>query len=129
MHQTHKRLVANLKKIRKEKGMSQKVLAESSDMIPSTYSRIESGQVSPGLSTLIRLAESLEVEVAELFQITELKDTTLVQKLDMITSLSDYNRNVLEIMMESILEKDKLEKAKTHQMQKRLEELEQVRKR
>ena len=54
---------------------------------------------------------------------------SIVEKLEMIDGLTDYNRNVLEIMMDTVFEKDKLEKAQEVKMKKLLEELEKVRKR
>lgn len=121
-------LANNLKSIRKEKGLHQSHVAQRSGVIASTYSRIETCNVSPNLSTLIAIAEALEVPMAELFERREIKDKSIVQKLEMINYLSDYNRNVLEIMMDTVFEKDKLEKAQEIKMKNRLAELEKIRK-
>ncbi|MDC9723405.1 MAG: helix-turn-helix transcriptional regulator [Urechidicola sp.] len=118
----------NLKAIRKEKGLSQQSIADLSGMIASTYNRIENMKVSPSIDTVEKIANAMDVTVSDLFQSRELSDKSLVQKLEMINELSDYNRNVLEIMMDTVLEKDKLEKTQEIKMKKRLIELENVRK-
>lgn len=118
----------NLKAIRKEKGLHQSQVAEKSGVIASTYSRIETCNVSPNLSTLTAIASALEVPMAELFERKEISDKSLVQKLEMINGLSEYNRNVIEIMMDTVLEKDKLEKSAERKMKGRLNELDSIRK-
>lgn len=42
-------------------------LAERSGLAPSTLSKIENGQLSPTYETLLRLADGLQVDIAELF--------------------------------------------------------------
>lgn len=119
----------NLKAIRKEKKLFQKDIERRSGILASTYSRIENMEVVPGLATIERIAEALEVSVAELFQSREIGDKTLMQKFEMVAGLSEYNRNVVEILLDSLIEKDKLEKSQEVKMKKRLEELEKFRER
>jgi len=128
MSDIQQNLAKNLKSIRKEKGLHQSQVAKKSGVIASTYSRIETCNVSPNLSTLISIAEALEVPMAELFERKEISDKSLVQKLDMIGGLSEYNRNVIEIMMDTVLEKDQLEKSAEIKLKGRLNELEAIRK-
>ena len=45
----------------------------------------------------------------------------------MINSMSDYNKNVVEILLDSIIEKDKLEKTQDIKMSNRLKELNSIR--
>lgn len=128
MNDIQQTLAKNLKAIRKEKKMHQSHVAQKSGVIASTYSRIETCNVSPNLSTLISIAEALEVPMAELFERKEINDKTIVQKLEMINGLSEYNRNVIEIMIDTVLEKDKLEKSAELKMKGRLNELDAIRK-
>ena len=116
----------NLKAIRKEKGLSQNDVAEKSGMIASTYNRIENMKVSPSIDTIERIAKAMDTPFVELFLSREIKDRSLLDKLEVINNLSDYNRNVVEIMLNTIIEKDKLEKTKEFKIQKRLEELNKV---
>ena len=117
----------NLKAFRKEKKISQQYIAERSDMQPATYNRIENMKVSPSIDTLERIALAMEIPFVELFQSREISDKSIKQKLEKIESLSEYNRNVVEILLESIIEKDSLEKSQQMKMKSRLEELEKVR--
>jgi transcriptional regulator with XRE-family HTH domain len=57
-----------LKEIRRQKGWSQKDLADSSGVGQDTISGIESGRHEPRPSTLRKLAEALGVQVADFFK-------------------------------------------------------------
>jgi len=128
MSATQQLLSENLKFYRKQKKLKQSDVAEASGILPSTYSRIETGQVSPNLSSLERISEAMGIPLVELFQSREISDKSLAQKLEAIQGLSEYNRNVVEILLDSIIEKDTLEKSQEVKMKRRLEELGQVRK-
>jgi transcriptional regulator with XRE-family HTH domain len=57
----------NLKKIREDKGLSIRQLAASSGLEYSQLQRIEKGKVNFALTTLVAIAQGLEMEVSELF--------------------------------------------------------------
>ncbi len=121
-------LSKNLKAIRKEKGLHQSTVAQRSGVIASTYSRIESCQVSPNLSTLEKLAEAMEVPMEQFFKQNNTAKKSLLEKLKMIEDMEEYNRSVVEVMIDTVLEKDKLEKAQQIKMKKRLSQLKEIRK-
>src|SRR5215207_8517509 len=56
-----------LRRIRKERGLSQQRLAELAKVDKVTIVHIEGGKVSPKVETLEKLASALEIEVADLF--------------------------------------------------------------
>ncbi|MFT4534841.1 MAG: transcriptional regulator with XRE-family HTH domain [Saprospiraceae bacterium] len=58
----------NLRKIRKEKGLSQEKLAYMVDLSLSQVGRIEGGEVNPTICTVKIFAEGLEIEPNRLFQ-------------------------------------------------------------
>ena len=58
----------NLRKIRIRKGMSQETLAMSADMERSQVARIERGEINTTISTVLAIANALEVEVTDLFR-------------------------------------------------------------
>jgi transcriptional regulator with XRE-family HTH domain len=60
--------VETLRELRRRRGWSQKDLADSSGVGQDTISGIESGRHEPRPSTLRKLAEALEVEVADFFR-------------------------------------------------------------
>jgi len=57
----------NLRKLRKEKGMSMQELADISDVEYSQISRIERGLINTSLSNVFAVAQALEVDPRELF--------------------------------------------------------------
>lgn len=61
-------LGSNIAKIRAEKGMTQKQLADACDFEKSNMSRIESGNTSPTLTSLLKIAQALDVDISELFK-------------------------------------------------------------
>lgn len=62
-----KKLGKNLRKVRKEKGLSMEQLANKSDVEYSQISRIELGQINTSVSTIKDIADGLEVPVSYIF--------------------------------------------------------------
>ena len=58
----------NLRKIRKEKGLTQQDLANDIDVEISQISRIERGIINTSIATANTLARALKIEVSELFK-------------------------------------------------------------
>jgi transcriptional regulator with XRE-family HTH domain len=59
--------VRELKRIRKQKGVTQRELSEASGVDPATISLVETGKRQPKIETLESLARALGVEVGEFF--------------------------------------------------------------
>ena len=57
--------------IRETKGLTQEQVAEKLNMSPSAYGNIERGDSDIKLSRLEKIAESLEVKLSELFELSE----------------------------------------------------------
>ena len=68
-----KNVCAQLKSIREEKGMPINQLAEKSGLSWAGVMRIEEGERIPSLSTIMRIAASLEVELWKLIRDLETK--------------------------------------------------------
>jgi len=66
-HLFTKALGKHLRHIRKEKGLSMEQLAYKAEMEYRQLGRIERGEVSATVVTLLRLAEALEVDIKEFF--------------------------------------------------------------
>ncbi len=62
------RFAAQLTRIRKEKGMSMRQLAAATGLEYSQIQRIEKGKVNFAFSTLVALAQGLELDFGELFK-------------------------------------------------------------
>jgi Predicted transcriptional regulators len=56
-----------LRDLRKEARLSVQALGKRAGLAPSTVSKIENDQISPTYDTLLRLADGLSVDIAELF--------------------------------------------------------------
>ena len=53
--------------LRKERKMSMQLLANIAEIELSQIYRIETGKINPKLTTILKIAEALEVEIRELF--------------------------------------------------------------
>ena len=60
-------IVKQIQKLRELKGISQQDLAAKCNFEKSNMSRLEAGKVNPTLSTLEKVANALDITLAELF--------------------------------------------------------------
>lgn len=60
-------LAKRLKEIRSQKGISQEELAYRSEITLSQIARIETVRINPTVSTIFKIARTLEVPLTELF--------------------------------------------------------------
>jgi len=63
-----------VRRLRTERGLSQQELAERMGVTQSVVARLEAGGVEPRLSTLDRVAQALDVELAVHFQTGTARD-------------------------------------------------------
>ena len=56
----------NLKKLRTERGFSTRKFAIEADISTSSLARLESGSTNPSLTTLLKLADALRVDLNKL---------------------------------------------------------------
>jgi len=76
-----------IKEIRTRKRLTQEQLSEKMEINPKYLSSIERGNENPTLNTLIKLSESLEVDLGEIFSHIQIEDPG--ERKSMITSLLD----------------------------------------
>lgn len=72
-----KQLGENLKRIRKNKGISRKDLADKSGLSESAIARYETNQREPRFSILCKISESLDMTVNELIDYEDIKINNL----------------------------------------------------
>lgn len=78
---------ARIKEIRTKKGITQEQLSERMEINPKYLSSIERGKENPTLNTLIRLSESLGVDLSEIFRFIQIEDPA--ERKSLIISLLD----------------------------------------
>jgi transcriptional regulator with XRE-family HTH domain len=59
---------ANLRSARERAGLTQEALGHRADFHPTEVNRIENGHRNPGLLTIVKLAEALEIPSGELMR-------------------------------------------------------------
>ncbi|MGE0322508.1 MAG: helix-turn-helix domain-containing protein [Polyangiaceae bacterium] len=57
-----------IREIRRQKGETQESLSAKIAMLAPNFAKIEQGRTNPTIETLLRIADGLEVELAELFR-------------------------------------------------------------
>ena len=105
-------VVANIKQIRKSKGIPQKEMAQRMDVPQSRYSVIENGKNELNLATVDKVAKALEVSALDLFINSEEKGRALLDKLEMLQRLPKEEREMIEGMIDIALEKYRMEQEK-----------------
>ena len=81
---------ARIKEVRNKKGLTQEQLSEKMEINPKYLSSIERGCENPTLNTLLRLSETLEVDLGQILSFTQIEDpgerkllvTTLLEQAD-----------------------------------------------
>lgn len=76
---------ARIKEIRNRKGLTQEQLSENMNINPKYLSSIERGKENPTLNTFIKLAESLDVDIDEIFSSIQIEDPS--KRKSLINSL------------------------------------------
>lgn len=113
----------NIKRIRTAKNLSQKEVTINASLDTAQYSRIENGKTDPSVNTLERIAKALGITLAELFASTdELKeinslDKSLMEKVALMESLSDEEKQTIYTMLDAFIGKRKLKDALSNVLQ------------
>ena len=92
---------ARIKQIRTKKGFTQEELSERIDINPKYLSSIERGKENPTLNTLIRISESLDVDLSKIFSSIQIQDPA-VRKSMIISLLDEADKNQLKLIFKII---------------------------
>ncbi|BCS55620.1 helix-turn-helix domain-containing protein [Geobacter sp. SVR] len=90
MKTTRELLGARIKELRKRRGLTQEQLAEKVDLATRYISLIEVGRSSPSLETIENIANTLEVELKDLFDYMHL-DPERVAPVELGKSLDEID--------------------------------------
>lgn len=92
-----------LKQIRISRGISQEQLSEMIYLSPRQMSIIETGNSYPSLDTFIRIAEKLEFDINEFFNIDIKKDDLLRENVvEQIKSIDSKHLNLISEIITAI---------------------------
>ena len=89
---------ARIKEIRTKKGITQERLSERMEINPKYLSSIERGKENPILNILVRLSESLEVDLGEIFSFVEAEDPTK-RKSQIIFLLDEADSEQMKLIL------------------------------
>lgn len=82
----------NLSKVRKDRGLTQEALASKLNVVRQTISKWENGTAVPDADTLCKIADALDVSVAEL--LGETKDKDEMDNASMTRVLAEINEQL-----------------------------------
>ena len=96
----------NIRKYRKEKGIMQEKLAEMTDLTANYIGMIERGEKVPALSTLIRIANALEISADPLLCDVLCAKSAIISSLlsDSISDLSPKEQQRIFAVIETMIE-------------------------
>lgn len=105
-----------LRTARVEKGMTQADVANAMNIAQSQYGKVETGKVIPSLKTLIKAAEVLGTNLNKLVYGSDnftgveinLKDKDLIERVNIISQLSEEDRSLAIQLLDLIAAKKTL---------------------
>lgn len=111
MTRSVKLVSANIQRLRKLKGLSQKEVAAKAGIPQSQYSRVENGLVEPAISTLDKLCKVFEVPIMEFFRSgagEAEQHLPWMEKIRLLSTLDKNEREALETVIEIAISKRQL---------------------
>lgn len=99
------KLGTRIRELRKLKGISQLELAYDMDMSMNTISTIELGKISPKVETIKKIAQKLNVDIAEIFQFSESssKDKNTRKKIEELSRLlMNEDKAFIDLVLETV---------------------------
>jgi len=103
-----------LKKIREARDISQKELALILKMDQAQYSRIESGKTDPAFTVVVKITQALDVNISQLlnaetlFENVHSADKSLMEKISLIETLDENEKQALFALVDSLITKKRL---------------------
>lgn len=115
-------IAEQIKKIRKEKGLSQQDVADRLSMNRVQYNRIETGKSDPTMNILQRIANVLDINVVEFFEAknndteVHIVNEPLLQKLRLLEELDEIQKNSICNMIDTAIANKRLKQALSNAM-------------
>ena len=89
------RLGATLKQLRQRRRATQDQIAERAGLSSKSVGEIERGEGNPELDSIVRLADALEVEVADLFTPDTAVAQVSVERLETVRKALEYINEII----------------------------------
>jgi transcriptional regulator with XRE-family HTH domain len=111
-----------IKKMREERGLSQKEVASVADIDRGQYSRIETNKVEPSLTTLEKIASAFKADVEDFFKkevpvTVDSFDKSLVEKVKIIDELEPEQKNHIFAIIDMAVSNNRLKNTLTNALQ------------
>lgn len=84
----------NIKKIRKEKGLTQKELADKCNIIYQTIGKYERNLLNPKYETLEKIANALDISYFELLDMCKSSETSNNQKITLDVEIRNIDEEI-----------------------------------
>ncbi|HJW29482.1 MAG TPA: helix-turn-helix transcriptional regulator [Saprospiraceae bacterium] len=102
-----------IRKIREARGLSQKEVANKIKMDQSQYSKLEKDKTDPSLSTLVKVAKALGIQLSELFASDALKDVnsyskSVLEKISLVEQLDEDEKKSIFKIVDGLVSKKKM---------------------
>jgi transcriptional regulator with XRE-family HTH domain len=108
-----------IKKIREARGLSQKEVAGIIKMDQSQYSKIEKDKTDPALSTMLKVAKALGIQLSELFAQDDAfrdvnsYDKSVMEKIALIDQLDEDEKKSIFKIIDGLISKKKMKDSLT----------------
>ncbi|PTD14136.1 helix-turn-helix domain-containing protein [Flavobacterium columnare] len=115
-------IAEQIKRIRKEKGLSQQEVADKLLMNRVQYNRIETGKSDPTMNILQRIAEVLHINVVDFFEAknkdidVQSVNESLLEKVRLLEQLDDVQKNSICNLIDTAIANKRLKEALSNAM-------------
>ncbi|MBC7413033.1 MAG: helix-turn-helix transcriptional regulator [Bacteroidia bacterium] len=115
-------IAEQIKRVRKEQGLSQQDLADKLSMNRVQYNRIETGKSDPTMNILQRIANVLEIDVVQFFEAKKNNsevhsvNESLLQKVKLLDELDDLQKNSICNLIDTAIANKRLKAALSNAM-------------
>jgi transcriptional regulator with XRE-family HTH domain len=109
-------IAKNIKRLREERGLMQKEVANSVGVHPSNYSKMEKGEREFGIDIIDKLAKFFGLSIDELVhsngkmpKAVKVEDKTASEKIQLISQLDEEDKNAVYRIIDGMLTKNKFQ--------------------
>ncbi|GEM_PF-976135 len=121
-------LQENLRRIRKQRGLTQTEAGERAGMPQNQFSHLEVADFDPRINAIYRVSQALEVPLYELFRDPGLDDASTREVLNRVLEMEASEREPLMKIIEAYLQQYQAKHGYDTPTRERMRELEEARK-